>query len=304
VTDHAAFLAAIVAAPDDDLPRLVLADWLDEHGQPARAEFIRVQCEIARTENFPGERFCTRANAQLRTGVKDCVSSKCPSCKLRRRQWALWRRHGCDWQGEVIKIVIEPAVRDALETGVPMNDHWTMPPRIGPVEFRRGFPSDLSCTWETWSRHAAALLAACPLTGKDSLVRLTDAPRVTVVGFEPVAVQNLFCLAGLEGRATDGRTAGRTFGPSRGSTFGRTDGPWQPVTGWTLPQLGLTQDTDRIPARVLHLLAAEWPGVHFELPDTGIDVQAVRGQINRGLADLRARGIECGDVGNIEITPG
>jgi uncharacterized protein (TIGR02996 family) len=34
--------------PEDDAPRLVYADWLDEHGEPARAEFIRVQVELAR----------------------------------------------------------------------------------------------------------------------------------------------------------------------------------------------------------------------------------------------------------------
>jgi uncharacterized protein (TIGR02996 family) len=43
--DHG-FLAAILADPDDDLPRLVYADWLEEHGDD-RAEFIRVQCELA-----------------------------------------------------------------------------------------------------------------------------------------------------------------------------------------------------------------------------------------------------------------
>jgi uncharacterized protein (TIGR02996 family) len=46
-----AFLDDILANPDDDVPRLVYADWLEEHGGPhgaARAEFIRVQCELAR----------------------------------------------------------------------------------------------------------------------------------------------------------------------------------------------------------------------------------------------------------------
>src|SRR5438477_13205900 len=47
--DHAPFLAAIRAAPDDDAPRLIYADWLDEHGQPERAEFIRVQIELAKS---------------------------------------------------------------------------------------------------------------------------------------------------------------------------------------------------------------------------------------------------------------
>src|SRR4051794_12464475 len=44
---HDAFLRAIIDRPDDDTPRLVYADWLDENGDPARAEFIRVQCELA-----------------------------------------------------------------------------------------------------------------------------------------------------------------------------------------------------------------------------------------------------------------
>ncbi len=44
---HAAFLAAIADRPDDDLPRLVYADWLDENGDEVRAEFIRTQIELA-----------------------------------------------------------------------------------------------------------------------------------------------------------------------------------------------------------------------------------------------------------------
>jgi uncharacterized protein (TIGR02996 family) len=47
----AAFLADIRDDPDDDTPRLILADWLEEHGDEgdrARAELIRVQVERAR----------------------------------------------------------------------------------------------------------------------------------------------------------------------------------------------------------------------------------------------------------------
>lgn len=42
-----AFIDAIICRPDDDAPRLVFADWLDEHGHDVRAEFIRVQCKLA-----------------------------------------------------------------------------------------------------------------------------------------------------------------------------------------------------------------------------------------------------------------
>jgi uncharacterized protein (TIGR02996 family) len=48
MTDADAFLAAIITNPADDLPRLVFADWLDEHGDHARAEFIRLQIAVAR----------------------------------------------------------------------------------------------------------------------------------------------------------------------------------------------------------------------------------------------------------------
>lgn len=42
-----AFLADIIEHPDDDAPRLIYADWLDDNGDPARAEFIRTQVALA-----------------------------------------------------------------------------------------------------------------------------------------------------------------------------------------------------------------------------------------------------------------
>jgi uncharacterized protein (TIGR02996 family) len=46
MADLESFFRAIQANPDDDTLRLVFADWLDEHNDPARAEFIRVQVEL------------------------------------------------------------------------------------------------------------------------------------------------------------------------------------------------------------------------------------------------------------------
>ena len=51
--DEKALQACIGASPDDDLPRLVYADWLEERDQGIRAEFIRLQCEIAKLEAGP-----------------------------------------------------------------------------------------------------------------------------------------------------------------------------------------------------------------------------------------------------------
>ena len=48
-----AFLQTILDNPDDDMPRLVFADWLEEHGNP-RGAFIRLQCQRAKlTQHDP-----------------------------------------------------------------------------------------------------------------------------------------------------------------------------------------------------------------------------------------------------------
>jgi uncharacterized protein (TIGR02996 family) len=52
----AAFLADVAANPEDDSPRLVYADWLEDNGQPHRAEFIRLQCRLASMDEDDPER--------------------------------------------------------------------------------------------------------------------------------------------------------------------------------------------------------------------------------------------------------
>jgi uncharacterized protein (TIGR02996 family) len=48
VSQEEGLIRAIQEKPEDDSIRLVYADWLEENGDPARAELIRVQCELAR----------------------------------------------------------------------------------------------------------------------------------------------------------------------------------------------------------------------------------------------------------------
>jgi uncharacterized protein (TIGR02996 family) len=50
------FLEDIRRNPDDDTPRLIFADWLDENGDAARAEFIRLQCRLAQLAEDDPER--------------------------------------------------------------------------------------------------------------------------------------------------------------------------------------------------------------------------------------------------------
>lgn len=50
--ERRALLRSIFDAPEDDLPRLIYADWLEEHGQPERAEYIRLGIEIESVANL------------------------------------------------------------------------------------------------------------------------------------------------------------------------------------------------------------------------------------------------------------
>jgi uncharacterized protein (TIGR02996 family) len=50
--DRDALYQAICAHPDEDTPRLVFADLLDEEGEPDRARFIRTQVELARVADY------------------------------------------------------------------------------------------------------------------------------------------------------------------------------------------------------------------------------------------------------------
>jgi len=98
MTEASAFLKAILATPDDDLPRLVYADWLDEHSHPERAEFIRVQCELSRLtienetprEIEPGGLTPTELNHWWAERATRGVY-------LREREWRLLDQHGPDW---------------------------------------------------------------------------------------------------------------------------------------------------------------------------------------------------------------
>jgi uncharacterized protein (TIGR02996 family) len=47
MADYDNLLQAVLDHPSDDAPRLVMADYLDENGEPLRAEFIRTQIAMA-----------------------------------------------------------------------------------------------------------------------------------------------------------------------------------------------------------------------------------------------------------------
>lgn len=85
MTHADAFIASILAHPEDDLPRLVYADWLEENGDHERSEFIRVQCEICRLMMWR-----LPHNGGTSTG-RDLAAERRASLKtLRKRERELW----------------------------------------------------------------------------------------------------------------------------------------------------------------------------------------------------------------------
>src|SRR5262245_40072092 len=82
-----ALLKEIKDNPADDLPRLVLADWLDDHGEPDRARLIRVQCELSPLAEQPMSQLNPRYHA------------------LQREEKTLLARHANAWLGPLRRRV-------------------------------------------------------------------------------------------------------------------------------------------------------------------------------------------------------
>ncbi len=90
---HASFVRSIVQTPEDDGPRLVFADWLEEQGEAPRAELIRIQCELAR-------------------GVEE----RARFVQLRVRERELVKQHADKWLGPLATTCY--VARDSLERGM------------------------------------------------------------------------------------------------------------------------------------------------------------------------------------------
>jgi len=71
MTDHDTLLIAVLADPDNDLPRLQFADYWERNGDEDRAAFIRVQIELAK---LPVERLTRQL--RLMTGYSEVLGER------------------------------------------------------------------------------------------------------------------------------------------------------------------------------------------------------------------------------------
>jgi uncharacterized protein (TIGR02996 family) len=119
-----AFLADICANPDDDAPRLIYADWLQEQGDEDSAEFIRVQIERSRLPEWDARQV-----------------------RLRLREEALLKEHQDEWLA-----------------GLPAMGHGWDGSSSAWKGFRRGFPAVLSgYDYELLRDRAGSCAAATPV---------------------------------------------------------------------------------------------------------------------------------------------
>jgi uncharacterized protein (TIGR02996 family) len=140
------FLQAIIDNPDDDLPRLVYADRLEENGEQDRADFIRVQLELARVED----------------GVQ-------PPPHLLERQRQLLERHQDAWLQPLYDALDPPLSRAGRlrrfarrllgQDGFPFRVERLRED----ARFHRGFLEEMSLRGEDFPACAERTFAAAPL---------------------------------------------------------------------------------------------------------------------------------------------
>src|SRR5947209_5646412 len=98
MSEEKGLLAAIRDNPEDDDLRRVYADWLEEHGRSDRAEFLRLQVDLAaRREGIWEERYC-----HFRA--------------LERREAELFWEHGAAWLSEMPSL---EGIEWRFERGLP-----------------------------------------------------------------------------------------------------------------------------------------------------------------------------------------
>ncbi len=128
MNEREAFVRGIAANLYDDTPRLAFADWLDEHSEHDRAEFIRVQCEL---EPMRDQYEIPRA------------------AELHEREEHFGSR-GVRQSGEAHEwLGAMPKDWNDWKTGID-------------VEFRRGFPDRLKLSAKVFLEHGAAIRALHP----------------------------------------------------------------------------------------------------------------------------------------------
>lgn len=203
-TTSADFVRAIIEQPDDDALRLIYADFLEERGDRDRAEFIRVQIELAAI----GDVACGRTGARLRGYARYTKRCRCTPCRLMRREYLSSRRHVfCDWPPEPKHLFTE--------------DDW-----------RRGFVEQVALTVEEWfGGRCPSCTAPAPRSSRHAKVRRADCAACWGSGLQKACGPALVRAAPLRRVAFPAKTPLTTFLGryvwTRGWAYDTPEATWQ-----------------------------------------------------------------------------
>ncbi len=137
---HQSFLDEIIAHPKDDSYRLIYADWLEEHGQEGRAEFIRVQCKLAKTP-IRGVKSILQEISALRCRERFLLNKERVPVLGRRSK--LRKGH---WTSQAYRW---------MPYSILANTEW--------CTFRRGFVESVEVSLSDWLSYGPAMCKEAPL---------------------------------------------------------------------------------------------------------------------------------------------
>jgi uncharacterized protein (TIGR02996 family) len=195
LAQHEAFLRAIFDAPDDDTPRLVYADFLDETGDPERAERIRVQCELERLP--PDADPARRKRLEARSAALSPHRDR-PAADL---FWPRVFRRGFDLPGGGIRLAAEELADPVALRWLAVREcpEWYAETRLAIDAGRAVFPDELPVLFDLpftrqvtdWNLggHVEELEAG-PQTadaGTFALIDLSERPVLNTAGVEALA---------------------------------------------------------------------------------------------------------------------
>jgi uncharacterized protein (TIGR02996 family) len=234
--ERIAFIAAIVSAPAEDTPRLVFADWLQERGEEARAEFIRTNHSplefmsayygwgFIGGEATPSPRLANCFGLLSETGFDRFSNGT--RCVIHRGFVSEVACTAADWLQHADQIAWHPGQTVAC----PECDGWRYVCECDPESCETCFCSDYPCD-------------GCEGTGR--------VPRPCPPTAQPVVSVRL------------------TTWPGEPYTFTANQSPtplWVLREEWTGDR-GVVYTMPERDAAVRRELANRWPGVTFHLPD-------------------------------------
>jgi uncharacterized protein (TIGR02996 family) len=250
----APFIRAVLARPDEDWPRLVYADALEERGECERAEFLRVQIELAKLKP-PSE--CDRTFCDGSLVV-------CPDCRrwkpLSRRERELLGEHFNEWHWP---LRIDECYSEQLYPN-PEPPHA----KIG-VTFRGGLVHEITLDWPTWGggvcqarcrngsietrmgNKGGSLISICPVCRGSGR---TPGHATAILAAQPVRKVKLTSESTMEAGIRDGCLC---YSDCDGQHQGPKIDYEKPCGRFDLLKMALAHQAVRLGAA---------PGIEFELP--------------------------------------